>query len=676
MANSLLSRSTLPFELPDFAHLSDADFREAIERGMAEQLEELDGVATNTEPATVENVLEAWERTGGTLTRALHAFWVAKAADTNDERDAIEADMAPRLAAHSDAILLDTRLYERLTELDVRRKSGEVELDEQDAFCLSERLREYERGGIHLDDEAQSLLRELNGRLATLTTTFEKLLVAGRNAAAVHVTDESHLDGLSDGDKAGAAQAAEAAGLEGWLLELTNTTQQPPVSVLHHRPTRQRVYEAGVTRGLGGEHDTRSVLLDIVRVSGERARLLGFAHHAAYAAEDGCAGNTEAVSEILGRLGPATYDLMRAQAETWQRRLDQIEPGATLEPWDVGYLAELISAEEKSLDGAALRPYLAFDRVLVDGVFAAAEGLYGITFHPREDLVGYTAESRVYEVREADGSVLGAAVLDPYTRSNKQGGAWMTAIVDQNELLGQGPVVSNTCNFNPPVGGSPSLLSWDNVITLFHEFGHDLHGLLSKVRYPSRSGTSVSRDFVEFPSQVNEIWAYELIDRYARHHETGEPMPAEWVETLRSGSKEPFKYAELLSAMILDQAWYQAPEDQLPTDVDGVEAFEAEALERGGVDFALVPPRYRTTYFSHAFGGGYSARYYSYLWSEIFDADTVAWFHENGGLTRENGQRFRERLLGRGGSIESTQAYREFRGSDPDLAYLLRRIGV
>ncbi len=436
------------------------------------------------------------------------------------------------------------------------------------------------------------------------------------------------------------------------------------------------MFEASLARGVGGEHDTRDVLLDIVRVSGERARLLGFAHHAAYAAEDGCAGSTEAVNDILSRLGPATYDLMRVQAEGWQQRLEQTEPGATLEPWDVTYLAELISAEQKSLDGAALRPYLEFDRVLEDGVFAAAGELYGLTFHRREDLVGYTAEARVYEVREADGTVLGAAVLDPYTRSTKQGGAWMTAIVDQNELLGQSPVVSNTCNFNPPVSGAPSLLSWDNVITLFHEFGHDLHGLLSKVRYPSRSGTSVSRDFVEFPSQVNEIWAYELIDRYARHHETGEPMPAEWVETLRGGNKEAFKYAELLSAMILDQAWYQAPPDLLPSDADGVEAFEAEALARGGVDLALVPPRYRSTYFSHAFGAGYSARYYSYLWSEIFDADTVAWFRDNGGLTRENGQRFRERLLGRGGSIESTEAYRQFRGADPDLGHLLRRIGV
>lgn len=676
MTNSLLSPATLPFGLPDYATLSDADFKEAIEVGMREQLAELDAIATDSSPATVANVLEAWERTGATLTRAMNAFWVAKAADTNDERDAIEADLAPRLAAHDDAILLDRRLYQRLKDLDARRAAGEVELDEQAAFLLAERLRDYERGGIHLEGAEQERLKELNGRLATLSTEFDKLLVAGRNAAAVHVTDEAHLDGLSEADLAGAAEAAKAAGLDGWLLELTNTTQQPQLAVLTHRPTRQRLFEASVSRGLGGEHDSRAVLLETARLRDERARLLGFPHHAAYAAEDGCAGSTDAVNDILGRLGPAVYAAMRDQAERLQQRFEQIEPGATLEPWDLPFVAELVRSEEKSLDDAALRPYLEFDRVLTDGVFAAATGLYGITFHQRDDLVGYTAESRVYEVREEDGSVLGAVVIDPYTRATKQGGAWMTSIVDQSELLDDAPVVTNTCNVNPPAPGAPSLLSWDNVITLFHEFGHDLHGLLSDVRYPSRSGTAVPRDFVEFPSQVNEIWAFDLLDDYARHHETGEPMPAAWVETLREGSRDTFEYAELLSAMLLDQAWYQSSADDLPDSPEGVEDFERAALARAGVDLPLVPPRYRSTYFHHIFGGGYSAAYYSYLWSEIMDADTVAWFREHGGLSRDNGQRFRERLLGRGGSIEAMAAYRDFRGSDPDLAHLLERIGV
>lgn len=676
MSNPLLSPSTLPFGLPDYATLTDDDYREAVEAGMAEQLRELDALATDGSPASVATVIEAWERTGQLLIRAIEAFWVAKAADTNPRRDAIEEELAPRLAAHEDAILLDRRLYDRLRALAERRDAGEVVLDDQDTWWLSERLRDYERGGIHLEGEPQERLREINGRLATLATEFDHLLVAARNAAAVHVTDEAHLAGLDAGDVAAAAEAAADAGLEGWLLPVTNTTQQPQLAVLEHRPTRQRLLEASLARGLGGEHDTRALVLEIVRLRAERARLLGFPHHAAYAAEDGCAGSTEAVNEILGRLGPAVHDLVRQRAESLQQRFEAIEPGARLEPWDYPYVAALADAEERSLDEAALRPYLEFDRVLVDGVFAAAEGLYGITFHRRPDLVGYTEDARVYEVREADGTVLGAAILDPYTRATKQGGAWMTSIVDQSELLGAAPVVSNTCNFPSPASGSPSLLSWDNVITLFHEFGHDLHGLLSRVRYPSRSGTAVPRDFVEFPSQVNEIWAYDLLERYARHHETGEPMPAAWVETLRQGAKDSFRYAELLSAMLLDQAWYQAPVDTLPTDPAGVEEFERDALARAGVDLDLVPPRYRTTYFHHVFGGGYSAGYYSYLWSEVMDADTVAWFREHGGLTRENGQRFRDRLLGRGGSVDPMSAYRDFRGADPDLAHLLARIGV
>jgi peptidyl-dipeptidase Dcp len=681
MTNSLLSPSTLPFGLPDYAHLTDADYREAIDRGMAEQLAELGEIATDDSPATVANVLEAWERSGALLDRAMNAFWVAKSADTNDERDAIEEEMAPRLAQHSDAILLDARLYGRLTALAERRDAGEVTLDEQEAHLLEERLKAFRRGGIALPEEQQARLRELNTELATLSTRFDQMLVAGRNAAAVHVTDEAELDGLDEGQKAAAREAAQAAGRDGWLLTITNTTGQPVLADLTHRPTRERVFRASAERGLGGDADTdtRAVLLTMARLRDERAHLLGYPHHASYAAEVGCAGSTDAVNEILGRLGPAAYGLVRARGEQLRAHLEGIEPGATLEPWDWAFVDARLRREEAALDPAGLRPYLEFDRVLVDGVFAAATALYGITFHRREDLVGYTDVARVYEVREEDGSHLGVVVIDPYTRPTKQGGAWMTSIVDQSHLLDSAPVVTNTCNFPPPAPGAPSLLSWDNVITLFHEFGHDLHGLLSDVRFPSRSGTSVPRDFVEFPSQVNEIWAYEptLLARYAVHHETGEPMPTAWLEQLRSQSgKETYRYAELLAAMLLDQAWHQTPAEELPTDEDGVEAFELSALERAGVRYAPVPPRYRSTYFHHVFGGGYSAAYYSYLWSEVMDADTVAWFGEQGGMGRKAGEHFRRELLGRGGSIDAMETYRRFRGSDPDLAHLLRRIGA
>lgn len=684
MTNPLLAPSTLPFSLPDYSAITDAHVREALEVGMQEHLEELRAVSSSTEPATVENVLHAWERTGATLDRTLSAFWVAKSADTNDERDAIMAEFSPRMAAHSDAIMLDRGLYERLLALRERVEAGEVELDEQDAFNLSERITGYERGGIALDETRQARLRELNSELATLSNTFETLLVAGRNAAAVHVTDEAELAGLSEDDKAGLREAARARDLDGWLIQIVNTSGQPILDSLEHRPLREKVYRASVDRGLSGEHDTRATLVQIARLRAERATLLGYPHHAAYVQEVGCARTTEAVNDILGRLTPGVVELTEREAQALAARLEESEPGATLEPWDWQFLSAKESAAG-AFDPEQLKPYLEYERVLTEGVFAAATALYGITFHERPELVGYTDQARVYEVREEDGSALGAVVIDPYTRPTKKGGAWMTSLVDQSHLLGNLPVVTNTCNVPPPAPGSPSLMTWDNVITLFHEFGHDLHGLLSDVRYPSRSGTSVPRDFVEFPSQVNEVWAWEpsLITAYMRHHETGEPVPAEWVEALLANRTESGRDTlELLAAMLLDQAWHQTPLAELPEDPEGVEAFEAAALQRAGAAHPLVPPRYRSAYFHHIFGGGYSAGYYSYLWSEVMDADTVAWFREQGdadnpgGMTRAAGQHFRTELLGRGGSVEAMESYRRFRGADPDVSHLLARKGL
>ena len=402
MTNSLLSPSTLPFDLPDYANLTDADYREAIEQGMAAHLLELDAIAKDTAPATVAGTLEAWERSGSLLTRAMNAFWVAKAADTNDERDAIEEDLAPRLAQHEDAILLNAALYARLTQLRDRRDNGEITLDAQESHLLTERLKDFERGGIALPEDRQARLRELNTELATLATKFDQLLVAGRNAASVHITDEAELDGLDEGEKAAAKEVAEEAGKDGWLLTITNTTGQPVLADLTNRNVRERVFKAGAERGLvAGEHDTRGVLLTMAKLRDERARLLGYPHHAAYAAEDGCAGSTDAVNEILGRVGPAAYDIVRSRGERLQAHLQELEPGATLEAWDWAYVDSRLRQQEAQLDQGALRPYLEFDRVLEHGVFAAATALYGITFHRREDLVGYTSDARVYEVREA-----------------------------------------------------------------------------------------------------------------------------------------------------------------------------------------------------------------------------------------------------------------------------------
>ncbi|WP_040156024.1 M3 family metallopeptidase [Mobilicoccus massiliensis] len=684
MTNSLLQPSELPFALPDYATLTDADYREGLEAGMREQLAALRELADDPEPATVENVLHAWEACGATLARVSHAFWVARSADTNDERDAIATEFAPRLAAHADAIMLDPGLYARLRALRERADAGEVTLDAQDDFVLTERMRAYERAGVALPADDQERLRELNSALATAENEFEQLLVKGRNAAAVHVAHESELAGLDDDDKDALAQNARAAGLDGWLIPIVNTTGQPILDSLECRPLRERIFHASTRRGLDGEFDTREIVVRIARLRAERADLLGYPHHAAYDHEDTCAGSTKAVDDLLASLAPGVVELAGREAETLRMRLAVDDPRATLEPWDWQYLAARSDAES-GIDPEQLKNYLEYSTVLTSGVFAAATALYGITFHERPELTGYTPDATVYEVREENGDVLGAVVLDPYTRPTKRGGAWMTSIVEQSHLFGDLPVVTNTCNVPPPAPGSPSLMTWDNVITLFHEFGHDLHGLLSDVRYPSRSGPHVPRDFVEFPSQVNEIWAFEpsLIRQYAVHHETGEPMPEAWIDALVADRREPaYRTIELLKAMILDQAWHQATLEDLPEDASGVEEFEADALQRAGVAFPLVPPRYRSTYFSHIFGGGYAAGYYSYLWSEVMDADTVAWFREHGtpeapsGLTREAGERFRRDMLGRGGSREAMETYCGFRGADPDVRHLLARFGL
>ena len=678
MGNPLLAPSTLPFALPDYTTITTDHVREAVTAGMQEQLAELAVIAADPAEPTVENVLHAWERSGAVLQRTVAAFGVARSADTTPERDALMAELSPALAAHSDTILLDRGFYERLRALSDRAGRGEVELDTQDAYNLTKRLSEYERGGITLGEDDQQRLRELNTELAALSVEFEQVLSAGRNAAAVHVTDETELAGLSVDERATLRAAAQNRDLDGWLIPIVNTSGQPLLNVLEDRSLRQRMHAASVGRGLSGEHDTRDLLVRLARLRSERASLLDYAHHAAYAHENTCAQSTDAVNGLLARLAPGVVEIAQREAETLAKRLHSADPGAALEPWDWQFLATR-EAAETGFDTDLLKPYLEFERVLHDGVFAAATALYGITFHERPELVGYTDQARVFEVREEDGTALGAVVLDPYTRPSKKGGAWMTSLVKQAHLTGDLPVVTNTCNVPPPAPGSPSLMTWTNVITLFHEFGHDLHGLLSDVRYPSRSGTAVPRDFVEFPSQVNEIWAWEpsLLTRFARHHETGEALPDEWGDALVAAREESgYHTLERLKAMLLDQAWHQAPLEELPEDGSGVEAFEAAALERAGVAFPLVPPRYRSTYFAHIFSGGYSAGYYSYLWSEVMDADSVAWFRENGGLSREAGETFRRDLLAPAGSVEAMDTYRAFRGADPDVSHLLERLGL
>ncbi|NCT89857.1 M3 family metallopeptidase [Cellulomonas sp. APG4] len=681
-ANPFARRSELPYGLPDFTVIADEHYLPAFEAGMVEELAEVDAILADPAPPTEENTLVALERSGALLHRVATVFFNRTSADSSPALDELEEQLAPRLAAHEDAILLDPRLHARLEALAARVDSGEVSLAADAAWLLHTLRRDVARAGAALDPVAQAQVRDLNARITTLESRFGRQLLAESNASAVLVEDEAELEGLGGEQVAAARQAAADRGHEhGWLIELTLFSSQPVLGALRRRDVRRRVHEASVGRGArGGEHDTRATLLELARLRAERARLLGYEHHAAYVAEDATARTTAAVASMLARLAPAAAANARREAADLEGALQADEPGATLEAWDWPYYAERVRAERYSLDDAALRPYLELERVVHDGVFHAANRLYGLTFAERVDLVGYHPDVRVFEVRDAGGGPLGLFLADWYTRESKRGGAWMNNLVDQSRLLDDLPVVVNNLNIPKPPAGEPTLLTWDEVITAFHEFGHALHGLLSDVRLPSQSGTEVPRDFVEYPSQVNEMWAWEpsVLERYAVHHATGEPMPRAWIETMLASRQfnEGFATTEYLAAAILDQAWHTLTPEEVPTDVAEVEAFEARALEAAGIAVHAVAPRYRTSYFNHVFGGGYAAAYYSYIWSEVLDADTVEWFAENGGLRRENGDRFRTALLSRGGTRDVLDFFRDLRGRDPEIAPLLARRGL
>lgn len=680
--NPFAAPSTLPYGLPYFTVLRDEHYLPAFEAGMAQERAEVEALATDPEPPTEENTLLALERAGRLLDRVSAVFFNRTSADTSPALDALEEQLAPRLSEHHDAIYLDRRLHDRLEALQARVEAGEVELAPDAAWLLHTTRRDLVRAGVATPPEVREELRTLNARITTLETAFGRELLADMNASAVLVEDEADLDGLPADAVASARQAAQDRGHEtGYLVELMLPSQQPVLATLRRRDVRRRVHEASVGRGgHGGDHDTRAILLELASLRARRARLLGFDHHAAYVADDSTARTTPAVQGMLDRLAPAAAANARREAADLEEALRADEPGATLEPWDWAFYAEKVRQERYALDDALLRPYLELGRVVHEGVFRAARELYGLTFTRREDLVGYHPDVEVYEVHDADGSGMGLFLADWYTRASKRGGAWMNNLVDQSHLLGERPVVVNNLNIPKPPAGSPTLLAWDEVITLFHEFGHALHGLLSDVRLPSQSGTEVPRDFVEYPSQVNEMWAWEpaILEHYAVHHETGEPMPRAWVETLLASKQynEGFATTEYLAAALLDQAWHQLAPQDVPTDVAAVEEYERAALARAGVDLPAVPPRYRTAYFNHAFGGGYAAAYYSYVWSEVLDAETVEWFGENGGLRRENGDRFRQVLLSRGGSCDVMDAFRELRGRDPRIEPLLARRGL
>ncbi|MEU7882041.1 M3 family metallopeptidase [Microbispora bryophytorum] len=655
-ANPFLSPSTLPYGLPPFQEIREEHYAPAFEQGMAEQIAEVEAITGNPEPATFENTVEALERSGALLERVSAVFFNQASSDTTPAVQEIQKDVTPRLAKHADAIHLDAGLFARIQAVEAA--------DEEQRWLLKRYLTDFTRAGATLGPQDQARLREINERLSALGTAFQQNLLADTNERAVVVEDVAELDGLSQDAIQGLADQARERGLDGrYLITLVLPTGQPTLAELTNRSLRERIHRASAGRGAANAE----LIKEIAVLRRERARLLGYENHAEYVLADQTAGTTRAVTEMLDRLVPPAV----ANARKEQADLEEIA-GHPIQPWDWAFYSEKVRKARYDIDSRRMRPYFELNTVLEKGVFNAASRLYGVTFHERSDLYGYHPEVRVFEVRDEDGSPLGLFLGDFHARASKRGGAWMNSLVKQSGLEGTRPVVVNNLNI---VKGEPTLMTFDEVNTMFHEFGHALHGLFSDVRHPRFSGTAVPRDFVEYPSQVNEMWAThpEILAEYARHHETGEPMPQDLVDRMLETQKfnQGFATLEYLAATLLDWAWHTAYDGE-----QDVEEFERRALREAGVDLPTVPPRYRSTYFAHIWASGYSAGYYSYIWSEVLDADTVEWFNENGGLRRENGDTFRRALLSRGGSVDSMTAFRDFRGRDPEIAPLLDRRGL
>ncbi len=673
MTNPLLTPSTLPFGLPTYAAIRDEHYIEAFDAGMAEQRAEVAEITANPEPPTFDNTVVALERSGQLLARVSRIFFGIAAAHGTPGIQQIESDYSPRLSAHADAIQLDPALFARIRAVHDDAEAMAT-LDAESRRLVERYLTELTAAGAGLAEEATATLRDLNEQLATLTTRFQNDVLAETADGAVVVDDPADLDGLTPGEVSAAAAAAADRGVDGHVLTLRNTSGHPYLASLTSRAVRQRLQEAQVTRGShGGEHDTRSTVIDITALRARRAAVLGYPNHAAATLADSTAGSPEAVRDLLARLAPAAARNARAE----QAELEETA-GQPVAAYDWAFHSAQVRREKYAVDVAALRPWFEAERVLRDGVFYAAGRLFGLTFHDRPDLHGWHPDVRTFEVREEDGTPIGLFLLDLYSRDTKKGGAWMNSLVLQNTLLDEPyAVVTNNLNVPRPADGEPTLLTLDEVNTFFHEFGHALHGLLARVTYPHFAGTRVFRDFVEYPSQVNEMWMLwpEVLANYAVHHETGEPLPQDVVDRLIQSRSygEGFATTEYLGAALLDQAWHALAPGERVADAD---AFEAKALTAVGLDNPAVPPRYRTSYFSHAFSYGYDAQYYAYIWSEVLDADTVAWFGENGGLTRANGDRYRQFIIGIGGSVDPLASYREFRGADPDIAHLLQRRGL
>ena len=675
-SNPFFAPSPLPFQAPPFDRIKDSDFQPAIEAGMADQLREITAIANNPQPLTFENTIVDMERSGQLFNRAMRAFSGVSGANTNPTLQKVKADIAPKLASHEDSIYLNPQLFARVSTLYKQRDT--LHLDPESRRLLDVTYDGFIHAGANLSDTDKAELRKLNEQLSTLSNTFSNRLLAANREGAFLATGKAQLAGLSDAQLAAAAQAAQARKQPGYLLPLQNTTQQPALAELTDRATRQALLQHSLTRAERGDaNDTRDTVAQIAQLRARRAQLLGFPNHAAWKLEDQMAKTPAAALNFMDALVPVATGKAAAEARDIQAVIDSQNGGFQLQPYDWDLYAEQVRKARYDLSESEVKPYFEVWNVLQNGVFYAANQLYGITFHERRDIPTYHPDVRVFEVTDTTGKPLALFYCDYFKRDNKQGGAWMSEFVGQSKLLGTLPVIYNVANLPKPAPREPALISFTDVTTMFHEFGHALHGMFAATEFPSLSGTATARDFVEFPSQFNEHWALfpTVFSHYARHYQTGAPMPADLAAKIKRAEtfNEGYKLTELLAAAELDMQWHTLPATAPLQDPD---TFERQALDRTHLNVPTVPPRYRSTYFSHIWGGGYSAGYYAYLWTEMLDDDAFQWFEDHGGLTRANGDRFRQMILSRGNTQDLTALYTAWRGKPPSVEPMMKYRGL
>jgi peptidyl-dipeptidase Dcp len=675
-ANPFFAPSTLPFQAPPFDKIKDSDYQPAIEAGMAEQLKEVRAIADNPAAPTFENTVVAMEKTGDLLTRVSNAFSGVAGANTNPVLEKLQEIEAPKLAAHQDAIYLDAKLFQRFSKLYKERAS--LKLDPESLRLMEYYYQQFEMAGANLSEADKEKLKKLNEEESSLSNAFRTKVLAATKDGAYATTDKAALAGLSESQIGGAAELAKSRKKDGYVLAMQNTTQQPFLASLSDRATRQAVFEDSWTRAeKGNANDTRATIARLAQVRTEKGKLLGFNSYAGWKLQDQMAKTPENALKFMDALVPAATAKAASEAKDIQAVIDTQKSGFQVQPWDWEFYSEQVRKAKYDLDEAEVRPYFEMNNVLQNGVFYAANQLYGLTFKERKDIPVWHPDVRVFEVFEADGKPLALWYCDYYKRDNKNGGAWMSSFVNQSKMQGTLPVVYNVANLPKPAEGEPALISFTDVTTMFHEFGHALHGMFAATQYPSLSGTSVPRDFVEFPSQFNEHWATypAIFDHYAKHYKTGAAMPAELAAKIKKAAdfNQGYALTELLAAAELDMQWHSLPAGAPLQEPD---AFEKAALEKKKLTLSYVPPRYRTSYFSHIWGGGYAAGYYAYLWSEMLDDDAFQWFQDHGGLTRANGDRFREMVLSRGNTEDLAMMYEKWLGSAPNVEPMLKYRGL